>query len=85
MPNFVTICFRHFLPDLTSYIHYSITCYEYFGFLSTVLPLVLADAVGVGDSDVELLHTLHKGPEQEAPVYEQSMENIQILLGFCCN
>ena len=42
------------------------TCYEYFGCLSTVLPLVPADDDG-GDSAVELVHTLHKGQGQEAP------------------
>ena len=44
------------------------TCYEYFGCLSTVLPQVPAAAVDDdGDSDVELVHTLHKGQGQLAP------------------
>ena len=43
------------------------TCYEYFGCLSTVLPQVPAAAADDGDSDVELVHTLHKGQGQLAP------------------
>ena len=43
------------------------TCYEYFGCLSTVLPQVPDAAADDGDSDVELVHTLHKGQGQEVP------------------